>query len=65
MQRRRFKEHTPLKDRLAQRAKDAREQAKTLPPGKQRETLLRLARQSETASRIDEWLSSPGLRPPA
>jgi hypothetical protein len=36
----------------------------TAPPGKEREELLRKARQAETASRIDEWLSSPGLQPP-
>lgn len=61
---RRFKQDIPLKDRLAQLAQEARQRAKTLPPGKEREDLLRLARQSDTASRIDKWLASPGLRSP-
>jgi hypothetical protein len=30
-----------------------------------RELLLRRARQAETAAHINEWLKSPGLRPPA
>jgi hypothetical protein len=29
-----------------------------------RELLLRRARQAETASRINDWLRSPGLRSP-
>jgi hypothetical protein len=64
MQRRPIEQSTPLIDRLAQTANDARERAKTLRPGKEREELLRLARQSETASHIEDWLNSPGLRPP-
>ena len=28
------------------------------------ELLLRRARQAETASRVNEWVSSPGLQPP-
>ncbi len=38
--------------------------AKSLPVGKEREELLRKARQLETASHVNEWLSSPGLKPP-
>jgi len=30
----------------------------------ERETLLRKARQAETAAHMDEWLSSPGLKAP-
>jgi uncharacterized membrane-anchored protein YhcB (DUF1043 family) len=64
MQRRHFKHTATLKDRLAQAAQEARQHAKTLAPGKDRDDLLRFARQSDTASHIDEWLSSPGLRAP-
>jgi hypothetical protein len=39
-------------------------EAEKLPYGKQREELERKARQLETASRINEWVSSPGLSPP-
>ena len=64
MQRRSFKQNAFLKDRLVRQAESARKRAEKLPPGRERESLLRLARRSETAAHIDEWLSSPGLRPP-
>jgi hypothetical protein len=35
-----------------------------LPAGKNRDALLRKARQIDTASHINEWLSSPGLQTP-
>jgi hypothetical protein len=35
-----------------------------LPHGHERDTLLRKARQAETASHVHEWLSSPGLQAP-
>jgi len=41
------------------------DQTKTLPRGRDRDELMRKARQLETASHINEWLSSPGLSPPA
>jgi hypothetical protein len=34
------------------------------PPGPQRDLLERRLRQLETASHIDEWLTSSGLQPP-
>ncbi|WP_334395111.1 hypothetical protein [Bradyrhizobium sp. AZCC 2289] len=64
MLRRRFKQTKSLEERLSEEAKRLREKAKSLPPGAVREGLLRKARQAETASRINEWLSSPGLQPP-
>jgi hypothetical protein len=54
----------PFGQRLAQEAHRLKEQAKTLPLGKERELLSRKARQLETASHISEWISSPGLQPP-
>jgi hypothetical protein len=53
-----------FKDRLLQEAEQAREQAKALPLGLQRDALLKKASRAETAARIEEWLGSPGLRPP-
>jgi hypothetical protein len=53
-----------FEQRLAQEAHRVKERAKTLPPGQERELLSRKARQLETASRINDWMSSPGLRPP-
>ncbi|MCP1766313.1 hypothetical protein [Bradyrhizobium japonicum] len=60
MQRRRFKQTMSLEERLAEEAKRLREQAKKLPPGSERETLLRKPRQAETGSHMSEWLRSPG-----
>jgi len=50
--------------RLAQESLCVQEQIKSLPQGRERELLSLKARQLETASDINEWLSSPGLRPP-
>jgi hypothetical protein len=64
MLRRRFKPTQSLKQRLVEQVKRLREEAKLKGPGVEREALLRKARQAETVAHIDEWLSSPGLRPP-
>ena len=53
-----------FEQRLAQEAHRLKERAKTLPLGKERARLSRKARQLETASRINDWMSSPGLQPP-
>src|SRR5882757_9440208 len=44
-------------------AEAVKREAEKLPYGKEREELLRKARQLETASYVNEWLSSPGLAP--
>lgn len=62
--RRRFKQTLPLKDRLATFASDAREKAATLPPGEEREELLKKARRADTASHLDDWANSSGLQTP-
>jgi hypothetical protein len=62
--RRRFEQTQDLEIRLADEAKRLREEARSLPPGTTRETVLRKARQAETGSHVTEWLRSPGLRPP-
>jgi len=64
MQRRRIKQIQSLEERLSEEAKRLREEAKLLPPGAVRDALIRKARQAETGSRMTEWLTSPGLRPP-
>jgi len=53
-----------FEQRLAKQALLIKEQIKSLPQGRERELLSLKARQLETASHINEWLSSPGLRPP-
>ena len=57
----RFKRTQSLEERLAQEAKRLRAR---FPPGALREELIRKARQAEIASHLNEWLTSPGLRPP-
>ena len=64
MQRRPFKQLLTFPDRLEQEAEALKEQASSLPAGIERDMILRKARQMETASHINEWLSSPGLKPP-
>lgn len=39
-------------------------QVASLLPGPQKDALLKKIRQLETASRMNEWLTSPGLQPP-
>ncbi|HWI69871.1 MAG TPA: hypothetical protein VNS88_16100 [Nitrospiraceae bacterium] len=65
MQRRSFKNTLTFPDRLVKEAERFREEAETKPSGQERDNLLRKARQAETAAHMDEWLSSPGLKPPA
>ena len=47
-----------------EQARAARLEAEKLPNGAARDALLRTARQLETASQMNEWLTSPGLKPP-
>jgi hypothetical protein len=64
LRRRRFKQTFSLQDRLSAWANRFREQANRLRPGPEREELLKKARQADVAAHVDEWLNSPGLRPP-
>ena len=64
MQRRRFKQTRSLEERLSEEAKRLRAEAKLLPPGVARDEMIRKARRAETASHMNEWLTSPGLRSP-
>lgn len=64
MERRRFKQSAPLDQRLLEQARRLRKEARGIPPGMERERILRLARQAETGAHMSEYLSSPGLQPP-
>jgi hypothetical protein len=64
MLRRRFKQTVSLEERLSEEAKRLRVEAKSLPPGPDRDILIRKARQAGTGSHMSEWLRSPGLLPP-
>jgi hypothetical protein len=50
--------------RLAKELAAVQEQADELPPGPEKDALLTKIRQLEVASHVDDWLASPGLRPP-
>jgi len=64
MQGRHLPHPTSFKERLAQEAEHAKAEAEKLPDCIERDLLLKKARQAETAMHINEWLASPGLRPP-
>ncbi len=64
MERRRVKQEASLEERLAGQARRLRDEAEMLPPGGERDGLIRRARQTEIAWHINEWLNSPGLAPP-
>jgi hypothetical protein len=53
-----------LEQKWYDQAEAYRREAAKLAHGKERDALLRKARQLETASHVNEWLSSPGLSPP-
>ena len=54
--RRRVKQTYSLEERIAQEAERLREQAKNLPPGRERETMLRKVRQAEAGLHMSEML---------
>jgi hypothetical protein len=64
MLRRRFEQTQSLEARLSEEAKRLRAEAKLLPPGAVRDEMIRRARRAEIAAHINEWITSPGLRPP-
>jgi hypothetical protein len=55
---------TTIEQNWHQQSEAAKNEAQKLPHGKKRDALVRKARQLETASQINQWLSSPGLKPP-
>nr|WP_095424207.1 hypothetical protein [Bradyrhizobium ottawaense]AWL96255.1 hypothetical protein CIT37_32120 [Bradyrhizobium ottawaense] len=63
--RRRVKHTLTFEERLSEEARRFKEAAEREPPGSlARDLLLRRARQAETASRMNDWLRSPGLQQP-
>ena len=62
--RRRFKQIATLDHRLDEHAERLRKEARGTPPGVERDKLIRRARQAEATVHLEEWLKSPGLRPP-
>jgi hypothetical protein len=64
LKRRRFKQTRPLEERLADEAQRLRLIASEMPSGAAKEAALRKARQTETASHMTDWMTSPGLQSP-
>ena len=60
MKRRRFKQTTTLQERLAERARQAREDLEKVPPGEGRDGLIQKIREIESALRLGQFLHSPG-----
>jgi hypothetical protein len=53
-----------IEEKWRQQSEAAKNEAEKLPHGRERDALERRARQLETASQVNQWISSPGLRPP-
>jgi hypothetical protein len=56
--------HNPISEKWKAIATIAKDEALTLPPGKDRDALIKKARQLETACHINECLSSPRFKVP-
>ncbi|MDO8978573.1 MAG: hypothetical protein Q7V17_04995 [Afipia sp.] len=54
--------HNPISEKWKAIATIAKDEALTLPPGKDRDALIKKARQLATACHINEWLASPGFK---
>jgi hypothetical protein len=52
-----------IEEKWHQQSEAAKIEAQKLPHEKKRDALIKKARQLETASQINQWLSSPELRP--
>lgn len=61
---RRFERTFTLKERLTQEMEQLRDQAKNMKPGVALDQVLGRIRQNQTASDMNDWLGSPGLRAP-
>lgn len=64
IKRNRRKQTVPFDARLRKAADDAREAARKLPQGPERDILLNKASQAEMAANINKWLTPPGLQSP-
>jgi hypothetical protein len=63
IKRRRFKQQLTLQDRVIAWAKEVRDQAAALPPGPDRNTLLKKVMQAETALHLDNLTTPSGSQP--
>ena len=63
-ERRRVNRELSLNDRLKQFSAALKAEAAELHPSPEKDALLKRARIADTASHIDDWANSPGLRRP-
>jgi hypothetical protein len=59
---RRFTQQTTLQDRISEWVAGVREEAAAMPPGRERDELLKKLRNAETAMHLKDWAESPGLQ---
>jgi hypothetical protein len=64
MKRHRFTQTTSLEDRIREQGKRVRDEANKLPPGKERDRLSKKGRDADAGEKMNQWLTSPDLRPP-
>lgn len=57
--RRRITQAKSFHERLLEEGSKCREAAGQLPPGSQRENLIRRSQQAEAAAQMDDWLAAP------
>ena len=65
MQSKRLDEFSTLEAHLEEKAERLRQRAKRLPPGEERERILREADEVEKTCSMVDWINSPGLKPPS
>lgn len=65
MQKRRlFKQELTFQERLNTWTEGMKTRAASLPPGPERDAIIKKVRQADVANHLDEWAKSPGLQPP-
>lgn len=62
--RNRIKQILTLEERLSLASQLARDEARKMPLGSEREGLIRRARRHDVAAHMSAWLTSPGSRRP-
>jgi hypothetical protein len=60
----RFEQVILLKDRLSAFIRAMRERAALVPPGPERDEILKKAKRAETARDMEDWANSSELQPP-
>jgi hypothetical protein len=56
-----MREKPSIEQKWREQGEAFKQEAAQLPHGRERDELLRMARQLEIASHMNDWLSSPGL----